>query len=46
MKSDGFWDWYQTKDTLPVMDVAVYDMGDKLIEQKFIFQLGPVCFVY
>lgn len=34
------------KNALPVMDVAAYDVGDKLIEQKFTIQLGPVCFVY
>ena len=46
--------WHQTvleidtkqKNALPVMDVAAYDVGDKLIEQKFSIQLGPVCFVY
>lgn len=46
--------WHQTvleidtkqKNALPVMDVAAYDVGDKLVEQKFSIQLGPVCFVY
>ena len=46
--------WHQTvlkidtkqKNALPVMDVAAYDVGDKLLKQKFTIQLGPVCFVY
>ena len=36
----------QEKNAVLVMDVAVYDIEDKLIEQKFTNQLGPVCFVY
>lgn len=46
--------WHQTvleidttqKNALPVVDVAAYDVGDMLVEQKFTIQLGPVCFVY
>jgi len=46
--------WHQTvleidtkqQNALPVVDVAAYDVGDKLLEQKFTIQLGPVCFVY
>ncbi|XP_078356101.1 collagen alpha chain-like [Oculina patagonica] len=34
------------KNALPVMDVAAYDVGGKLLRQKFTIQLGPVCFVH